>query len=478
MVRKGSASKKNRTIEELIPEILCKEAREDFLSFVRMGFNTINPTREFQENWHINQLCKELTGKKSKNDNRIIVNIPPRNLKSICISVCFVAWTLGHDPSKRIIVTSYSSKIAEKHSLDTKKIMQSWWYKKAFPQTQILKGQNNKMKFVTTVGGFRLATSTNSSLTGEGGDILILDDPHKPSTINSAKQRQKTNEWFHNTFISRLDNPKEGKVIVVMQRLHCDDLCGILLQKKNSNWRAIVFKAIATRDEKYRKAGEALNKKHINLKDMERIKEEIGETEFLAQYQQEPKEFEGKIFQPEYFLLKEDFKDEKDDVIAFSIDSASKVGISNDFTAILIWVIREDQVILKECFKIKLEFGPLLAFIKTLISQNSPNFVLIEEKSSGIALFQELKKMEFPGRVIPINTPIEKAIRLFMCIYLFEKKRVFFSSQISNLDEVKRELCGFPSAPNDDIVDALSHFLIWYRWEFRKAPPDIKIRFL
>ena len=107
----------------------------------------------------------------------MIINIPPRNLKSICVSVAWPAWILGNDPSKRIIVASYCEALSIKHSLDCKLVMNSKWYKKLFPNTKISRSMNTKKKFVTTKNGFRLATSVGGYVTGEGADVLIIDDP-------------------------------------------------------------------------------------------------------------------------------------------------------------------------------------------------------------------------------------------------------------------------------------------------------------
>lgn len=134
------------------------------------------------------------------------------------------AWILGHDPSKRVLVSSYSQTLGIKHSMDCRFVMSSEWYRKLFPDTILSKTHNQKSKFMTTKHGFRFTTSVGGSVTGEGGDVLIIDDPHNPTHIHSDKLRNKVSDWFEQTFSTHLNNREKGAIILVMQRLHEEDL--------------------------------------------------------------------------------------------------------------------------------------------------------------------------------------------------------------------------------------------------------------
>ena len=202
-----------------------------FSDFLRQVFYTVNPCDQFISNWHISLLTEYLKKLESSEIKRLIVNIPPRSLKSICISVAWPAWILGQDPTKRIIVASYSHALAIKHSMDTKLVVQSEWYKDMFPLTEILKGSNTQRKFVTTQRGFRYATSVGGTLTGEGADIIILDDPQTPMQANNSKGQRRVNDWYDQTLSSRLNSRKKGVIVLVMQRLHQNDLSSHLLSK-------------------------------------------------------------------------------------------------------------------------------------------------------------------------------------------------------------------------------------------------------
>ena len=222
---------KNITPTQLKNEVL----RNDLSAFIHKSFNTINPSVKYSHNWHIDLIAEYLKEVYNGNIKRLIINIPPRSLKSVCISVAFPALILGKNPSSRIIVASYSEILSLKHSTDCRIIINSQWFKKLFPDFQLNQSQNEKHKFATTQNGYRFATSIGGSLTGEGGDILIVDDPHNPQQIMSDKYRLKTIEWFSNTFVSRLNDKKNGVIIIVMPRLHQNDLVGYLLSKPENN---------------------------------------------------------------------------------------------------------------------------------------------------------------------------------------------------------------------------------------------------
>ncbi|HCR86426.1 MAG TPA: hypothetical protein DIV86_07085, partial [Alphaproteobacteria bacterium] len=161
----------------------------DLPSFIEKCFDTINPGIDYIPNWHIDLIADRLQAAEKGKIKRLIINIPPRYLKSLCVNIAWSAWLLGHNPTRRVISASYSQAIATKHSLDTRLIIESNWYQKTFPETIITHDQNEKDKFITTKRGFRLATSVGGSLTGEGGDFLIIDDPHNPVNIMSRIAR-------------------------------------------------------------------------------------------------------------------------------------------------------------------------------------------------------------------------------------------------------------------------------------------------
>jgi hypothetical protein len=204
--------------------------RKDFVSFVRKVFHVLAPGATFHMNWHIRAIAHHLEQVWLGNIKRLIITVPPRSLKSIMCSVALPAYVLGHDPTKRSIVASYSADLAIKHGNDFRTVVNSAEYHGVFPGTHISAMKNTQTEVVTTRNGFRLATSVDGPLTGRGGDIIIIDDPIAALAALSQKSRDHVRDWYFNTVLSRLDDKQNGAIVLVMQRLHEDDLAGVLLR--------------------------------------------------------------------------------------------------------------------------------------------------------------------------------------------------------------------------------------------------------
>ncbi len=438
--------------------------------FLFESFKILSPASEFIPNWHIDILCQMLQATYSGDINRLIVCMPPRYMKSLCISTAFPAWVLSKNNAEKIIVASYAMPLAEKLSVDTKSVMESDWYKIAFPKVKFVKSVNSKKKFLTTLGGFRLATSINGSLTGEGCDILIADDPQKPISIGSKRYRDKTFDWLSNTFFSRLNNKKEGKIIIVMQRLHADDIIGRLtgnkiqdqLLQEIDDWTVLSLPAIAKYDEAYRKKNEALNPQMEDIPTLIQLQKQMGDYHFNAQYQQSPNTTgTGFLKKSQVHILHENVDVESG--VFISVDSAFKSGENNDFTAISIWTEGyydgKSTLILFDVLLQKLEFSELLALLRKLFSQYFVHQMLIEDKGSGISLIQNLQR-EFGSKILPIKANLPKEVRFLSCISYIESGDVLFRKQISQ--DVFTQLFEFPHGKHDDAVDSISQFIIWY----------------
>lgn len=194
--------------------------RTDLPSFIGKVLQTVDPGAPYLPNWHIDLIAEYLEAAGRGSISRLIINMPPRALKSVCVSVAWPAWLLGHDPRSRIIAASYAATLAVKHSLDCRLVMESEWYRALFPGTQLAHDQNEKHKFMTTQRGFRFATSVGGSVTGEGGNFLIMDDPLSPMQALGEHGRAHVAAWFDHTFATRLNDKKKGVIVLVMQRLH------------------------------------------------------------------------------------------------------------------------------------------------------------------------------------------------------------------------------------------------------------------
>jgi len=221
--------------------------RHDFRAFVHKAFLTLSPGQTFVLDWHLSAIAYQLERVRRGEIKRLIINMPPRSLKSIMASAAFPAFVLGHDPTRRIICVSYSGDLAKKHANDFRAVLESPWSKRLFPTTRI--GQkDSEIEIELTERGFRLATSVGGALTGRGGEIIVIDDPLKPDDAYSEAKRSAANAWFRNTLTSRLDDKRTGAIVIVMQRVHMDDLTGFV-QTLSDDWEALKLPAIAEIDE-------------------------------------------------------------------------------------------------------------------------------------------------------------------------------------------------------------------------------------
>ena len=223
--------------------------RTNFGAFTYRAFEAINPGQRLTPNWHIDVICYHLQlmvdGEARK---RLVINLPPRTLKSFMVSVALPAWLLGRAPSTRIICASYSDELAAKFSRDCRALLETPFYKSVCPATRLNPKKASEAEFETTKRGSRLATSVGGTLTGRGGGVLIVDDPIKANDADSEVARRGAIEWFNGTARSRLDDPKTSLICIAMQRLHVDDLAGILIEGR---WPSLVLPAIATEPGDY-----------------------------------------------------------------------------------------------------------------------------------------------------------------------------------------------------------------------------------
>src|SRR5215469_756050 len=267
--------------------------RQDLATFAARCFQELNPQTELVTNWHLEVIAAKLAAVREGKIRRLIINLPPRHLKSLMASTAFPAWSLGRDPTAQILCVSYAQDLADKLARDCRGIMMSPWYRQLFP-TRLAPHRQAVQEFITTRQGYRLATSTGGVLTGRGADIILIDDPLKPDEALSDVQRQACNEWYDHTLYSRLNDKQHGAIVIIMQRLHEDDLVGHVLGQEH--WEILSFPAIAEKDEEHRvetilgprcfqrRQGEVLHSEREPLEVLDHTRRTMGEYYFSGQY--------------------------------------------------------------------------------------------------------------------------------------------------------------------------------------------------
>jgi predicted phage terminase large subunit-like protein len=438
--------------------------RRDFESFLRRCLMTLNPGSAYLPNWHISAIAHKLERIRCGKTKRLIINMPPRHLKSVTVSVAFPAFLLGHEPWHRIFAISYGDELSLKHALDFRSIVESAWFRRAFSM-RIARSLQDEVW--TTAQGFRKATSVGGTLTGLGGDLFIIDDPQKPVDAQSDSRRNLLNHWFSNTLMSRLDSKQDGVIIVVMQRVHLNDLSGYLVE--SGDWEILNLPAIAEQDETVaigdgifhqRRAGEALHPELESVESLHELQRQIGSDVFAAQYQQSPVPSGGAMIRRDWLRYHDKLPERTYRTRVFqSWDTAAKDGAQNDWSVCTTWMLVENCYYLIDLVRGRYDYPRLKEMAITLAQKHKPQFVLIEDASTGTALAQELRSVHFGGavRLVPIER--DKIGRVYVNQAKFEAGLVLFPKVAPFLPELEAELLAFPQGKTDDQVDSISQAL-------------------
>lgn len=486
-----------KTPQDKMCQIFNTLLKYDFKSFVRKVFSEVSPGTVYMDNWHIDVICGELETMLRGENSRLIVNIPPRYMKSIICSVALPAYILGHFPSESVICVSYADELSKKMAADCRRVMESEWYKRIFPFTRLAPSRREVMDFETTRGGGRYSSTVGGTLTGRGGNWLIIDDPIKPSDVNSDLIRNKVNDWYGNTLYSRLNDKKNGKILVIMQRTHEQDLTGYLLESK-AGFKQIRMPLVAIADEKWtcykqlgrhkrrfcyqRAAGEPLHPARDGLPEIERVKASMGGMAFSCQCQQDPLAPGGNIVKWEWFKryrweeLQQNVYSGEFSILQmmFSWDLAIKRGKENDYSVCICALRTDNGWYILEVKRWKLELPELVKTGYAYMEEKRSLFkrlrfglsfkVLVEEAGCGIGFLQEIQRKYASNFVLPVKPMEDKETRLRNVTPVLEAGRCFLPEKESTWEAgFKHEVLGFPHTKHDDQVDALSQLLEYWK---------------
>jgi predicted phage terminase large subunit-like protein len=439
--------------------------RTYFLSFARQFFRLLNPGTQYYPGWHWRALGYRLEQVWRGEEKRLIINIPPRCGKSFLTSVAFPAWVLGCDPTKRLVVISYNAELAAKLSNDFRALVESPRYQRLFPCLRI--SRNTELEVATDQYGYRRATSMDGTLTGIGGDIIIIDDYLKPADAVYDNKRTAANKWFFDTVLSRLDNKLTGAVIVVGQRLHMDDLFATLLRPPGE-WTPLSWPAIAEEDERIpignneyhlRRAGDLLHPQLMSQEFLQSLRNASPET-YAAQYQQNPLPPGGALIKPEWIRYYDQLPQlTSSPLFVQSWDAALKPGEPNSRSACTTWLFQNENYYLVDLFVGQLDYWDLKQKAISLAHQYKPAAILIEDTGLGAAMADEFQRLELPA--LPVTPKEDKKTRMAMHIPKFADGRVFFPKQKPWCAEAVRELLDFPGGRRTDIVDSMSQALAY-----------------
>ena len=457
-------------------KLFLRLIREDFQFFVMTFFDVVRPEVKLEMAWYVSALCHDLSAMLTGFGERLIINLPPRALKSTLASVLFAAWYLGQNPEKRILCASYNDKLASQFSRDFRRVIEHPLYRAAFPRFQP-GTKSTETEIFTSLNGYRIATSVGGTITGRGANLIVVDDPINASDISSEAERNRVKDWFDKVVQSRLDRQQEDHILVVMQRLHEDDLTGHLLAKE-SGWKQICYPVrnigadrlipIGRGRAHIWRAGSDLMPRIMNRNTQDRFMVEIGERSFSAQYLQDPLPAGGAVFLLDWFKTYSEPPDPLDCIsIVQSWDVAIKPGDNADYTVCTTWAVTRGKVYyLLDVKRARLPYHRVLELALQLIAQYRPAHVLIEDAANGSALAQELSRSN-RHVTVAIRPRLDKLSRAQAATPAFESGRVFLPEAADWRHDYLRELCGFPGTRHDDQVDSTSQFVSWAESRFQ-----------
>lgn len=455
--------------------LLDSALRDHLPTFVHLAFQIAAPGERFLPNWHIDAICHALRRVMSGETKRLIIEMPPRSLKSIAVSIAFPAFLLGHRPTQKIICGSYGSELSGQLSRACREVMRSPIYQRVFPGVEISAEKDRESYFRTSQGGFRYSTSVGGSLTGMGAGLLIFDDLLKPDDAYQESAREAVNNWFNRTARSRLNNQSQDAIIIVAQRLHAEDLPGRLRQE--GGWEVLSLPAIAEIDEiiplgagkfHHRRVGDVLDSRRTDRHVLEGLRAR-GSTIFSAQYQQQPIPPDGELVKWGWFKTFDVVPMPAGTRIVQSWDTAIKVTGASDYSVCMTFAVVGPDYYLLDVFRKKLGFPDLKRAMYRLAYQWKADDIIIEDQGAGSSMIQQLidDKAHAMPRPIRFKVVGDKVTRLVTASPLIEQGRVHLPNKADWLGEFKDELLQFPNALHDDQVDALSQFLIWIGDRYR-----------
>jgi hypothetical protein len=494
-------------------KLLCERS---LAAFIKRAWHVVEPGQPYVDNWHISLICAHLeaiTDGHVLDDgspyNRLLINVPPGTMKSMIVNIFWPAWEWGpkNMPHMRYICAAHQQGLAIRDSTKMRRLVVSEWYQERWGDRVKLTGdQNAKTKFETTATGFREAMAAGS-ITGSRGDRLILDDPHSVEGANSDAMRATTLEWFTEAVPTRLNNPKTSAIVIIMQRLHEEDVSGVVLDRKGFKgvydhiclpmrfeaWRTGIETKLGYADPR-EEEGELLFPARFPAEVVDRDEAAMGPYAVASQHQQTPTPRGGGVIKDQWWQLWEQPHFPALDFVVASLDTAysSKAEERGDFSAITVWgVFTGDpdskttrnvdrygrtfegsvttsyyapeldaipRVILMHAWAERLELHELVQKVAKDCKALKVDKLLIENKAAGHSVAQEIRRLfNHENFAVQMYDPksVDKLGRLYSVQHLFAEGMIY-APGTQWAEQVIRQVSVFPRGKHDDLVDTVS----------------------
>ena len=442
-----------------------------FYEFFKAAWIVVEPAVPLSTNWHhkyicdlLQEECERVIAQKPKTKD-VIINVPFRSTKSLIVTVMFPVWAWIKSPKLRFITSSYSATLSIELATKSRDIIFSDWFKRRWGDVfHIKKDQNLKERYENNFVGMRRATSVGGTVTGQGGDFLIVDDPLSPQMASSATERENANEWYRTTFYSRLNQPDIGVRIIIMQRVHEEDLTGFLLSKETRlKYKHICIPAKSGEgnikptylEEFYDKDTGLFWEDRFSQSTLDDYRSALGSYGYAGQLQQTPTPLDSGMIHKDWFKIDRYRVDEA--IVNFVIDPAYTADQKNDPSALLAYTYKENRWQIVDCVNVYKEFPDLVKFIQQWVQKNgytNRSRIYVEPKASGKSIVQTLVR-ETGLNVKEDKPPTkDKVARVSDVSASLESGRVSILNGDWN-DEFLDQLAKFPAAKHDDMVDCL-----------------------
>ena len=488
--------------QDHVPPVDLVQAERDRCSrslrtYVKRAWNVLEPRTRFFSNWHIDAISDHLEAVTRREIRNLIINIPPRHMKSLTVSVFWPTWSWINVPESRWLFSSYAASMSIRDSLKCRQVILSPWYQRRFGDSfRLLDDQNQKIRFDNNKTGFRIATSVGGAATGEGGDFIIVDDPLKAQEGFSDAARIGANVWWDQTMSTRLNDPDTGCRVIIMQRLHDQDLVGHVMDRMEAGGEHYETLILPCEYEPGRKcvtsigfedprkeAGSLLWPERFSRDTVDTLKITLGPYATAAQLQQRAAPIEGGMFKVPWFKFwvprgasfpvhhtnlddgrihfheQEEVPGRFDEQVQ-SWDFAFKGKKTSDFVAGHVWGKKGADVFLLDRVHERMGINGTMDSILAL-SESHPEALrkLMEDKANGPAIMEILKK-KVPG-MIPVQVEADKEARARAAVPYLAGGNVFLPHPMFApwvLDFIK-EFSDFPYGKHDDDVDAFSQYI-------------------
>lgn len=490
-------------IQRQLDQATCEESLYDFLV---ASWRYMDPS-PWKDGWPIEAVAEHLQAVVDGDIRRLIINIPPRHGKSSICSVALPAWTWAQPvrsatsgPGVRFLHASYALQLSLRDSVRCRRLIESPWYQRLWGDRYRLNtDQNTKGRFGNDHGGERLITSIGGAATGEGGDIIMVDDPNAANEAFSEATIQSTIEWWDGTMSTRLNDMKTGAFVIVQQRLAEDDLTGHILEGSTGDWDHLCLPMRYEADRSFVTSigwkdprtveGELLWPERFGEAEVNLLEKQLGPFSSAGQLQQRPEPKGGGIIKRDWWKLWDEPAFPPLDYIIASIDTAYTEKTENDYSAMTVWgvyststqaqatrvmgingrPIYQDRssdelapkVILMDAWQDRLALHDLVQRVAKTCTKLKVDKLLVESKASGISVAQEIRRLygaeNFAVQLINPGAQ-DKVARLYSVQHLFAEGLIW-APERAWADMVITQVGAFPHGKHDDIVDTVSQAL-------------------